>query len=495
MTEDRNVVKNKDFCLYMIVDFIICFLFFMPFLQLHFSNDSYTTMELQKMHSVSDAYISSGRYIGALIVKVLDMLKIDLVNNTAFAVFVFMLCSVYCMAQITCRCIEEREDWLKAAVVQLGTITGFCNVFIAEWYCFTEVLIVYAAAVLSCVFAAILFDKKNQKFLSFILLLVGYNCYQPAISIYVFLILFFILKKYKFEFDIKAVKETLACALECVGVFFINYLLTKLLILLGIIVDSRYTGAGLGHIIDNIKLLLQYQHLIWVDADGMMNLPFMAVGIVFMVCLFVIVCWQKKRFVKDFFYTLIMLAGGVAVVFLPLVIQEVFWAAPRSIVPLFFIYTVLAFYIAFQGKKWVKSITAVGLCFFLVVMMHFVHCYMEDLLYSSSMDRQYISIVEQKIEEYERENDIKVEYLGFVSDANIQWRWDLQGQYAWDVAEKGITVGWSQVHIFNYYTGRSYGGIDVPEEYKQYYLQNDWDRLDVEVQVRFEENKCYIAVF
>ena len=173
------------------------------------------------------AHLVNGRFTAALIMAAVHLLGIDLVLDTALGVFTFMFCSAWCMA-----------------VVQMGCMTGLCNVFIAEWYQFTEALFVYTAAVLGCICAADFF-RKNRRILSFIFLAAGYSCYQAAIAFYVFLILFFILKKYEYRFDIRGIRDMMIGAFECAGVFASNFLLTKLLILQGVIPDnSRYNDIN-----------------------------------------------------------------------------------------------------------------------------------------------------------------------------------------------------------------------------------------------------------
>ena len=85
---------------------------------------------------------------------------------------------------------------------------------------------------------------------------------------------------------------------------------------------------------------------------------------------------QKRRYqLLDACYTFIMLAGGVVVVFLPVVMLQTFWLAPRSVVPLFFSFTALAVYLAFQGKTWAKMSAFGCLCLLLVGMLKNVHRY------------------------------------------------------------------------------------------------------------------------
>lgn len=162
------------------------------------------------------------------------MLGIHVVLDTAFGVLVMMSVSAWCMAKITLWMLEgENGGWLTAAVVQAGCMAGFCNVFIAEWYQFTETLLIYASASVCCVFAARRFTQ-NKKLAAFLLLSAGYNFYQSAMAFFVFLVLMFLFKKYEFRFQIPAVKETIAAAFVCALAFVVNFLITKLLIMMNI---------------------------------------------------------------------------------------------------------------------------------------------------------------------------------------------------------------------------------------------------------------------
>lgn len=481
-----------------VLDFVICFLFFAPFFRLHFSSDAYSVLSYQDVIGAGGGnHMVNGRFAAAVLVEMLRMLGIHVVLDTAFGVLVMMSVSAWCMAKITLWMLEgENGGWLTAAVVQAGCMAGFCNVFIAEWYQFTETLLIYASASVCCVFAARRFTQ-NKKLAAFLLLSAGYNFYQSAMAFFVFLVLMFLFKKYEFRFQIPAVKETIAAAFVCALAFVVNFLITKLLIIYGVLpYHSRYDEVGPGFVIANLKLLLEHQQLLWLKADGMMRSPLLAVCMAVLIFLTALAFIQKRQYrVLDAGYTVLMLAGGVAVVFLPVVMLQTFWMAPRSIVPLFFSFTALAAYLAFQGKTWVKMAALACLCLLLTGMLPATHRYAQDIRYNNEMDEQYIHMVQEKIEDYERQNHIKVEELGFCADANIRWRWDVRGEYAWDVLPRIMTVDWARLDAFYYFEREKYQLTEVPEAYAQYFMQNDWDQPDLDAQVQFEGNKCYIAVF
>ena len=222
----------------------------------------------------------------------------------------------------------------------------------------------------------------------------------------------------------------------------------------------------------------------------------MAVVICIMILLMIVNMIQRRNLtIRQICYQSVMLLGGICVVYLPVVMVRMFWMAPRTIVPLFFVYTVLAADLAFQGSRKVKTAALSSLCILLAVMFYDVHIYAKDIRLSNQTDKQYIHMVQERIEEYERQSQIKVEYLGFSPDANIRWRWDLSRDYDWDVLERIMTVEWAKADAFNYLESESYSLTQVPEEYASYFMQNDWDRPDLEAQVKFDGNKCYIAIF
>lgn len=492
-------IRQERFRKLVIIDFIICFLFFAPFLKLHFSIDSYTMMRLQAQSGAVGPHLTNGRFTAALIVKILDYFGINLVLDTACGVFTFMFCSAWCMAKMTEWFFDgklEEKNWLETALVQAGCITGFCNVFIAEWYQFTETLFIYAAAVYSCVYAAYFF-KERRYGLSFLTLAAGYNCYQPAMAIYVFLILFFLYQKFAYRFCPEVIREVAKGILICSSVFVVNLLITRFCMKMGVITEnSRYDEVGLENIANHIWILLQNQKRIWVNANSMMELPLMAVVICIMILLMIVNMIQRRNLtIRQICYQSVMLLGGICVVYLPVVMVRMFWMAPRTIVPLFFVYTVLAADLAFQGSRKVKTAALSSLCILLAVMFYDVHIYAKDIRLSNQTDKQYIHMVQERIEEYERQSQIKVEYLGFSPDANIRWRWDLSRDYDWDVLERIMTVEWAKADAFNYLESESYSLTQVPEEYASYFMQNDWDRPDLEAQVKFDGNKCYIAIF
>ena len=55
-------------------------------------------------------------------------------------------------------------------------------------------------------------------------------------------------------------------------------------------------------------------------------------------------------------------------------------------------------------------------------------------------------------------------------------------------------TSWAVKEIISTFTGRTFKNTNVPQDVKEKFLQNDWDRYNKE-QLVFEEENLYICIY
>ena len=76
----------------------------------------------------------------------------------------------------------------------------------------------------------------------------------------------------------------------------------------------------------------------------------------------------------------------------------------------------------------------------------------------------------------------------------MQWQWgDIS--YPWDVCLRAISIDWARPYALAYYTGAGYSQVDVPDEVKAHFSSLDWDTINLEEQMIFDNEVCYICIF
>lgn len=497
---------TKKWSAYGISVVLIVFMAFNCFFKVHYSVDAYSTFG--GVHQNALWHIQNGRYFYTLLVYVVDRTGLNLVTDNILWVFLFMAALAISIIALSRRFIQLIDHTSTATEIMciLCVCLSFVNVFIAEWFQFTECLLMYTVSVLCSVGAVLLIPSKNggakaieRYAAAFILLNIAYNTYQISINFFVFYVLCFILLENKGALTIAGVKKTLQAALVVVGTFAINLCITKLLAACGVISDSsRMSGLSIDCLWGNTKLFLskQNQSLLWLKSDGMMNAPDLLVLFIVLLTMGIYSFFANlKRKWYDILFALVLLSGGVFALFLSILITEPLWMPPRTIAPFFCVFTYLGCLIAMGKNKTIQKIVAVILVIVLCRQACCVQMYSSDVLISNACDKLWVEQVADKIESYEQNQGIQITKVGFAPDQQMKWHWNNDSAYCWDVCTRTISVDWARLGLFSYYTGAQYSLEDTPDEVKAYFSSRNWDTVNLEEQMIFDNDVCYICIF
>ena len=177
----------------------------------------------------------------------------------------------------------------------------------------------------------------------------------------------------------------------------------------------------------------------------------------------------------------------------------------RVAVPIFGIFTVLIWLIAEhwefdckENSSVTSNILIVFSGLFLVYNIWVIQRQGIDVIMTNSLDEAYISQIENKIETYEKSNGQEVKKVGFLFDdfpAHKYYGYIKYEGIGGGESTKAFATDWSNITSLNYYTGRSYVKIDVPEDIACQVRGKDWVTIDTDEQIFFRGDECFIVVY
>lgn len=480
--------------------FVLVYLAFQCFYNLHFSIDSYDTYLADKQNAFW--HIQNGRLVFALIVYAVDFIGLNLLTNNVLWVNLFMFVLAWSIATLTLRIMKyANNDFTNGILVFLFVCLSFVHAFMAEWFQFTECLLMYSVSVFCAVAAALVFplnstQNKSGYIISLLLLTIAYNCYQVGICFFVFYILCFIFLENKGRFCVNAVKSTIGAAFTVVLTFAMNMVIIKLLIKGGVIgSSSRMSTISLENIKSNLVRFFSsdIQFVLWMRGNEMLKAPDLLVLsiIMFIAALFASISLQKKWY--DVVYAFTLLSGGILALMAPILLTDTFWMAPRTIVPLFCIYAYLGCMVAESTNKRLKQILCILLIVALARQTWFINNYSVDVLKSNSCDKIWTEYVISEIEKYENSNDITISHIGVSRNDSLSYFWD-DIDYRWDVCNRAVSIEWATTAMISYYADKPYEKVSVPEDMVANFKNSESECNIFDTQISFCDNKCYIYI-
>ena len=201
----------------------------------------------------------------------------------------------------------------------------------------------------------------------------------------------------------------------------------------------------------------------------------------------------SKRKWYDIVFSFVLLGGGTLALILPVLLNNVLWMPPRTIVPMFCIFVYLGCIAMLGSSKKTKQILCLLLLLALTRQIFFIRDYSDDVLTSNSYDKQWVDYVQTEITEYETQNNVSVTKLGVYTDPAISYFWD-GIQYSWDVCNRAPAISYARKDIFLYYYGRKYESVSVPDAI-QYQLQEAAQKdLFLGTDLYIENDTCYVYI-
>lgn len=495
-SENKMVQKKKYEILFVNVCFFMAFYFGVTFFS-HYGLDDYIAM-----HQINEFHynaLSNGRYALLLINDFFIKINFNPVIGqkimAIILVFAFAIGSTS-IAQYIIELLKITEKKSRFLIV-IGSMLFFANVFITEWFSFVLTYAQWILAVIGSVYGAIFVSKTGvkNKTIGFIFVLLMVNSYQAMIPDYAIMVMAFLYIKYinkNIKFG-KLVLQLIEAGILVIVATISNIILTKILILNSIVdPNSRYSAISFSF--ENIKNLFQMQKSIWIDGKGLMT---HGILIIFMICLcaaMVMSVIRNKIQIKD-----ALLGIGLAVVGLLacFALQMLFVVStPRSLVPIFGIYSFLVYLIVIWSIKdnLAVKLTIVSVLAFLCCNFYNVWNVSIGMFQLNALEKEYARQIEYQIHKYEQETGNNVRYICFYKDMNPQYKYDLSVKPESELLNKSYMASWGDIYMLYYYTNLEVEKIDPKEEWSEYFAIKDWHVFDPDEQMKFEDdtlNLCF----
>lgn len=502
----RREKKPADFYIFVGNFLIICLVLGTFVFNKHYSSDDFFCYYDQ--NGEADAVIfSSYRIVLGIVYMILSYLKINVVTHQIiFGIFMLMCfaCSVT-LITITIKNIMLKKgkdiNVLFLSALNIGSLMLIVNVFISEWVWFSLGYIQWGISVLFSVLGAVYFIKGSIKnyIVSFISLFIAAGCYQISISIYVYVVLLFILCTENGKISAILVKDTIKAALPAIFSIILNVVFTKILVLWGWGFSGGRISFSVKSIIDKSNMLWKNEIEIWKNGMGLLPQYFMSiVGILYFLLIIYSLLHCKVKW--NFIAIAISVLAGTGVMCMPVLLQDSFYQPARMIVPIGCVFLVLHICVVIMnldGKKFMLQCTVILGIFYLGINFIEIQKNSIDGLKTCSLEEKEVDDILKYIEAYEEENNCVVDTVAFDKDEYPTYKYynEIQSlNYGGEMYTRAILVDWSDIQLLNFYSGKNYNKI-INEETKSKFEKSNYDYFSVREQIYIEGNVAYISLY
>ncbi len=500
----KQAFQRKGLILFF-VNVLIVFLTCGLMLNLHFSPDTHGMWNMTD-NDVS-SHLRNGRFITALISKLLAAVGINVARSQSVLVLLFLLTAAALAALLACRAVQiiGREDVLALAGTDAAMLLLFHNAFLAEWYIFGECMLMYAVSIACAVWSVLAYRRvasaKKAEILrhitaSFLALTLSLGTYQVSIGIYVGLLLLFVfIEKADVRKKLLLAGGGLALgALGCAANLFIVKLLTWTHLMPP---TERGAALDLSTILSNIRALIAKQPEIW-HGYGIFPAYLLPVFFLCAAGLFLYAAIRRRvprsTVLLAVVFSLCIYAGS----FIPHLVAADFWVSHRTLVPLFAVFSfwIIALFsvepISLPERRIAASLALVFLLGNSLLMEDIFsnHLAMDDL------DTAYAEAINNYIADYSEKSGDKITHVALAWDEHATWSYDGIDYVSYDLNTRNILRSWSNVPLINYANHTDYQKADMdPDVWEEFFAGKDWDHFLPEEQIVFRNHTAYIAIY
>ena len=124
--------------------------------------------------------------------------------------------------------------------------------------------------------------------------------------------------------------------------------------------------------------------------------------------------------------------------------------------------------------------------------MYYIMAASENIA-TNYLDGNIAKTIIKEIDNYEKETNIKVENIGVTFDKNPTNHYDGQ-KWLGAITTRSMGTEWAAIETIELYSREYFNKVEVPNEYKEEFLQKDWDFFK-EDQLIFVGNNLYICLY
>lgn len=507
MKEKQREFVNK-WLIVLIVNITIIFLTCNLMLNMHFSLDTYDI--LTTTDNNVDVHLRDGRFVTAALYKILSVLEVNVAKSQEVFTIVFMVTASALATWLTYLsvCRAKRTDIMSLIVFDACFLLIFHNAFIAEWYLFPEVMLMYAISILSVTYSVVLYLQgstvNNSKpivclwrvLATLLLLTIALGTYQVSIGIYVAILFILLLVDVETPIRRRIVISGGGLAIGAFGCI-ANVAIVKVLEILKVMAPTpRGANLSINAIAENVGKVVEKQLAIW-SGHGIfpryMLLTFFILATVTLLILKRLHHLQGSIIAGIFGCASCIYVGS----FIPHYVTSDFWLSQRTLVPIFavFSFLLIAIIVIDQSLK-AKCLAAIISITFLLGNSLIMENIFSSHLTMDALDVSYAKAIHSYIENYTQESGVDVDYLAIGRDTSPMWSYAGVEYVTYDINVKNILRSWSNIGLINTANGTNYQSADMNDEiWRLYFDGKNWDSFYPEEQIVFDGNTAYIVVY
>ena len=372
----------------------------------------------------------------------------------------------------------------------------FINVFMMELALFPEILMVNTIGLLtlslSIWFALSDFSPAKKWGCTFAFLVIALGNYQSYIGIFEAFSLIGIVFKFSTE-SYSRRKNLFFSLLVGGGASIVNILIVKILISLGVIVDS---GRGVSHssitFVENIIAIFKYQFRFWKNADGLLpNIIMLVIGIILIYLLKNIISSTSISMTIEFCLSIIV---AYILAYAPHLIEKQILLTPRSNIA---IWSVIAVCLSIDGIT-LKSNTLRTICIGGLLLVNILS--MQDMAANTQMvnaiDFTEANQICTAIHEYENQSGNYISQIAVKNDIKPTTYQPYSRYKNSELGARILITPYSGYRLIGYLLGRNVNKIDMPEDiYAVHFVDKDWDCLNLAEQLYCQDNTAYLMIY
>ena len=496
----KYVFSDKKLYIFILITFV----FYIGLSKLSFTRCTYR-MYFYDWKEEFTHYIGIGRCITAFSWALVSILKLKLstVYIGSYLIAIFSIAfSMYKLYFIIYKLIKE----IKLSIIT--SVLIILNSYLIDYFIYLEKGIMTFSVLMAVVAICNIdkfFDTKKKKYIIYALisLLFVNLSYQASGGLFVVFSLFLILKNS--SNILKFLKNNILIAMIYGIPLSIDYLIVKL-------TYTTERNSGNINIIESTKNILNCLKYMIIDTYAILPKYFFLIVLILFILLFLILFFNKKvlknillkeckinNSVKIIFGFIYVIFGNLFISIFPqysLSTSSV-WLTPRATYIFASIIGFIILYISFTMKlrNTDKKIINIIAIIYIIVEIINIHWLIQDFYKVNEIDKITAILVENEIQKYEKDNNIKVENVTFYSDRNVKNSYPEIRNFS-EINQKIITKTWRNLSLLGYYTGRK---LDLrksfyKEEYNEYFSENDWEYFDNE-QLKFDGNTLHWCMF
>lgn len=495
----ENVKNKKEYIILFATNLLAVFTTFFLFVFFkHYGLDDYIIIDnLSELHYNA---LNNGRLALLVLYDMFIEFGFNPVSSQCSMAIVLATMFAFCITSLTERIIElgNIDKSLDKILINLGSLVLLLNVFVVEWFTFVLSYAQWILGIVGAIYAAILmsYNSRLRKIFAVILLCISINAYQIMIVYFAVIIMLFIYLQNENNFKLsKAIKKIVAAAAISIVLMGINIWITSHVV-------SIYTGGTrydrLAFSIDNIVQIIKAQRNIWIEGKGILPHGIMALTLCSSVMILGSsarksrITWQKA------IYCFLVYCAAVFVTFIPQMLAM--WLTPRSLAPLFCVFSIGAYFIVFwnreEGEYRHKVIAIALMGMFIFANFYYIQKVAISMFQTNMLEKECAKQIEHEIRKYEQTTGIEVEYISFYRDNTPQYKYDdILLKPGEDMLYNVYLVEWGDIYALNFYTNLALEKKSPAANYNKYFSNYNWDCLDLQEQLKFEGNTCHYCVY